>query len=290
MKRQKYIKEILKLNKSKKYKEAYSLLNQALAIYPNNLFLKKFEIFLLKRIGKIDEAYIKAQNLYNELKDDEFFIQTYLLLLEKKGEKDSLKNLIQNILIENKSYSDKFYDFLLKITLRHFKDKELEQIKDKFPNYKEIPNYKKYKLKFASMSLTDAIQEIENLMILPNYQNDTDLCLYLASLYKKTKQYGKALEIYKKLLTKDPDSKYIQKMTGYIYYNLQDYKNALIYLREAVLKDPEDVILLNTLFKIYEKDKDFDEFKKLGDEIIARHPHVKKIYGYMKKAEKWKQN
>ena len=283
MKVSEYIKKILNFSKNRKYNEAYSLLSEALGIYPDNNFLKKYEIYLLFKIKKIEKAKEIGEKIFNEYLNDEFFNYYYLLVLENY-DKELLKNYIEKILMLQPDFKPDFYKSLLKIILRNF-PKNADYFLKKLPENIQKDNIK---LKFQNMPVKKAIEEIENLMILPSYNNDFELNLLLASLYKKVKRYNDALKIYEKLLPVAKDETFIYKMIGYIYYNLKNYKKAKEYLNEVFIKNPDDVILIKTIYRIYEKEKDFEGFKNLIENVISKYPDYKKLYGYLKKAEKWK--
>ncbi len=291
----KYISKLISLQKNNNLEEALKLLNEAFAIYPTNNFLKKYEIFLLNKIDKIDEAYTKANNLLGEFKNDEFFNQTYILILEKRKNREEIKDFIQSIILDLPDFSDKFYYFLKSVIERNFSTNESKKLINKLPikiksnSNKKNRNYKIYKEKFEKLPLSDAINEIENLMILPSYKDDYDLNLLLAGFYRKSNRFEDALKIYKNLMT-IKESFFLYKMLGYTYYRLKDFENALKYLQEVLFKEPEDNILIQTVFKIYEAKKDYSGFKKLIEEILAKKPNAKKLYGYLKKAEKWEKN
>ena len=292
MKLKESIKQITDLQRKKNYKKALNLLNVALSLYPENDFLKKYEIFLLYKSGKNKEAFNLANNQFEYFKNDPFFLQTYFSILEKLKDKTSIKELVNKILIELPQFNKKFYEFLANVIMRNFQMEEANNLIKKLPYEISIQqkfNYKAYKEKFKNLKTDEAIDEIENLMILPAYKNDFDLNLYLAELYKKAKRYNDALNIYKSLLLQK-ETTFLYKMIGFSYYRLKDYKNALKYLKNVILKSPDDTVLIQTIYKIFEKDKDFEGFKLLIEEVLAKYPEMKKLYGYLKRAEKWEKS
>jgi tetratricopeptide (TPR) repeat protein len=290
-----YINTLVSLQKENRLKEALKLLYEALSIYPENNFLKKYEIFLLNKKGELYKAFALANNSFNRFKNDEFFIQTYLSILEKTKQKETLKEFLENFLSDAPQFSEKFFHYLQNIISRNFSSAEADILIEKFPiniekkKNKTRGNYKIYKEKFDKMPPNEAINEIENLLMLPSYKEDFDLNMYLAGLYRKVKRFNDAVKIYNFLLTLK-ETTFLYKMLGYTYYRLNDHENALKYLKEVVFKDPNDNILMQTIFKIYEKNKDYNGFKQLIEKLLAQYPNVKKLYGYLKRAQKWQTN
>ncbi len=299
-----YRDEIISLVKRKEFSAAYDLVYNTLSIYPTNLFLLKNEIYILYRLKKIKEARQRAEERFPILKNDLFFLKTYLSILEKEKAKEDIENLIEKSILYERIKNEGLYIFLSGITERVFgKEKAIEILKRALlimPESKELKvlldkkskdgvaesRYNYYKDKFKGKKTAETIREIESIRLLPDYKNDNDLYVYLAELYKKTGEYDNAIDIYKKLLSLK-DSLFARKMLGYAYYKKKDYVNALLYLMDIFKENPHDHYLYSTIFNIYKKKKDAEGFNMLIKETLSIHPDAKHLYGLIKRADKW---
>ncbi|MBI5183802.1 MAG: hypothetical protein HY999_05515 [Nitrospinae bacterium] len=299
-----YGKKIIELERDKDYKGAYEIVRESLTIYPTNLFLLRNEVYLLYRLKRIKEARERAEERMGLLKDDPFFLRTYLLILEKEKAKEDIEHMIEGDIFLMRINDKEFYIFLSKLVARVFnKEKGLEILKRAvsiFPDNNELKGildgwekeggsdgrYRYYKEQFKGKKVKDAIMEIENLKVLPNYANDYELHLYLAELYKKIKRYDKTIEVYKYLLTLK-DDEFTRKMLGYAYYKIGDIEDALVYLKDIFLKDPYDHYLYSTILKIFEARFDLEGLERLILEAISITPDARHLYGVLKRAKKW---
>ncbi len=195
---------IISLVKKKEFNAAYDLVRNTLSIYPANLFLLKNEIYILYRLRKIKEARQRAEEKYPVLKSDIFFLKTYMSILEKDKALDDIDNLIEKCIFPEGIKSEDLYIFASGTSERVFgKEKAIEILKRALsimPESKKLRDllekknrngasesrYMYYKAKFEWKKNAEVIREIESIRVLPDFQNDFDLHLYLAELYKKT--------------------------------------------------------------------------------------------------------
>jgi predicted Zn-dependent protease len=147
----------------------------------------------------------------------------------------------------------------------------------------------KYRERFAHHAPQEAAAEIEAVLVMPVYANDSELLLYLAELYKKLEKYDKAADIYSRLLALK-NSEYIRKMLGYALYRSGDRQQAASYLKSVLMEKPDDPFLSSTLFKIYKEKADIEGLEKLVSEVLAVKPEAKHLYGLLRKAQKWQKN
>ena len=300
----KYEYRIIDLVKRQRYEEALEIVYEALLTYPTHPFFRKNEIFLLYKLGKIKEARDLAEARIESFKNDLFFLQIYLLILEKEKRKDDILQLIEQHILPSRIGNERFFTFLADLVERIFdRDKALEMLKkaqvliqedvkleELIKRYEEEPDkasLKYYKKKFAGRPANEIIKEIEQIRYLPAYQQDEGLHLYLAELYKDTRRYDMAIEIYRYLLgIKDRD--FLRKMIGYAYYKEGDMENALTYLKDLFLKNPHDHYLYSTIYSIFKKLDDYEGLERLVKDILATHPDATHLYGLLKRARRWK--
>ncbi len=300
-----YISRIIELQRQRDYRAAYELVKEALDVYPGNPFFLRSEVFILFRLNKIKAARDKAEERISLLRDDEFFLKTYLSILEKRKAKDDIEQILERNILNRRFGSEDFYVFLFKLTSRNLgKEKGDEVLKRGlflFPKSRSLmefsdklektgssgSGYNFYKEKFKGKKPNEAIEEIENIRMLPKFENDHQLLIYLAELYKKINDVDKAIEVYQYLL-KVRDDEFARKMLGYAYYKVADHDKALLYLRDIFLKYPDDHFLSSTILKIFEREKDFTGFENIINEALGRNPSAKHLHGLLKKANKWK--
>ncbi len=296
-----YRSRIIGLIREKDFQAAYTAVSEALTVYPSNHFFLANEIFILFRLNMIKEARGKAEERFDDLKNDVFFLRTYLSILEKEKAAGDMEKVIEGFILPARIGDEKFYLFLSKLAGRVFSGKKARDIlataQELFPESRELKQaaarqqtgelnrYKDYKEKFSGKKPAEAIAEIEGIRELPGYSRDYELHLYLAELYKKTGDYAKAIETYEYLL-KLRDNKFARRMLGYAYYKNGDYENALVYLKDCFMESPWDHFLYSALYRIYESRADCDGFEKLMLEALSLNPRAGHLYGLIKRARK----
>ncbi len=299
-----YENRIIELLKNRHYSEAHELISEALSIYPASKFLLRNEIFTLARLNRTKQARQRAEEKVDVLKNDAFFLRTYLSILEKEKALEDIEHLLERTVFPSGVYNEDFCVFLCRLAGRVFSRQKAEEILERciqrFPEsgmLKDLreksegegvseKDYKTYKEKFKGRKTGDAIAEIEKIKTLPGYSEDFDLHVYLAELYKKAGEYGKAIEVYRHILAfKDND--FTRKMLGYAYYKTGDNDNALVYLKDALFKDPRDHFLYSTIYKIFEAKADYEGFDKLINEVMGVNPGAKHLFGILRRAKRW---
>lgn len=301
-----YADRIIELERKRDYRGAHEVLKEALTIYPTQPFLLRTEVYLLLRLNKTKEARTKAEGRVERLKNDTFFLKTYLSVLRQEKAYEDMERLLTAILSWGVGDED-FLIFLVKTASKCVgmeKGEEfLRQALARFPESEPLKNiaadgetaedgaskFILYRQKFAGKKPEDAVAEIEAIMAMPGYSEDYDLHLYLADLYKKMERYGQAVEIYTKLLALR-DHEFTRKMLGYTYYKMGDKEQAAVYLKSVFIKRPDDHFLTRTIFKIFEEKADYEGLEKLVAEALAVRPEAKYLYGLLKKGQRWQKD
>ncbi|HPO49153.1 MAG TPA: tetratricopeptide repeat protein [Spirochaetota bacterium] len=296
--------KIINLQKLKLFNEANLLTDEALVIFPCDFFFIKSKIYILSRLNNNKEAYDYSIKYFDLLKKDNFFLKGYVYTLERLKLKEEIAKLTEEYFLKNNILDEANYveisnilkkngfkelsEELLNFGLFNLPESKIisERITQKSNNNDAGLGYNEIKNRFSDMGPDEAICEIENMTSLQKYANDPNLNLFLADLYKKQNNIDKAIETYKKVLSvKDGD--FTRKLLGYLYYKKNDYHNAIVYLKEIFLKEPDDNILVSTITKIYKNIYDKEKYIDLLNEALARNPNSKKLYGRIKKASEW---
>ncbi|MDI6725657.1 MAG: hypothetical protein QMD32_01745 [Smithellaceae bacterium] len=301
-----YADRIIGLERKKDYRGAYEELKEALTIYPTNLFLLRNEVYLLLRLGKTKEAKNKAEARVELLKQDSFFLRTYLMVLQREKTKEDLEKLIDAILSWGVG-DEAFWVFLVDAATKSLGSEKgrgvLLQAQTRFPASESLKKltlagedkpggtggFTHYQQKFAALKPAEAASEIEAILVLPAYAEDFELQHYLADLYKKMERYGEAVAVYLRLLARR-DHAFTRKMLGYTYYKMGDKTQALIHLKGVFVQNPDDHFVARTLFKLYEDKADYEGLEMLVREALAARPEAKHLYGLLKKAGRWRKN
>lgn len=294
-----YIEKILSCQKERDYLTAYNILQEAITYHPTNEFLQASEVYLLLRLKKLKEAKQKAEARIATLRSNPFFLRTYIEILSKERDirqllhiADWLKSLVRD---------EKLYIYLAENLIRFGERQAATELLNSglsLPSNKEINHYLQklrdgldeasigyYREKFSGITPERAISEIENILVLPDYERNISIRLFLAELYKKTGNLRRASEVYSDCL-KIKDSTYIRKMLGFVYYRMGEMDKAFLYLKDPFLEDPQDHALYNTVAKIIEKTGNTKEAEALINEALSRHPDAGKIYGLLRRIKR----
>ncbi|MFN3740156.1 MAG: tetratricopeptide repeat protein [Thermodesulfovibrionales bacterium] len=296
-----YIERIISLQKKKDYGLAYNILQEALSYYPSNRFLQTSEIYLLLKLGRLKEARQKAEARLTLLKDNPFFLRTYVEILSKEKDREELLNLKERLCLAPVR-DERLYTYLAGILIRiGEKQRAIELLNSAsayIPEGKELILYLEklkegpqdgginyYRERYKNLPPEKAISEIENILFLPDYKEDISLRLFLAELYKKTGDLKRAIEAYSECL-KIKDSLHVRKMLGFVYYKVGDMDKAFLYLKDAFIEDPYDHAVYNTIARIIQNSRNFKEAEALVNETLSRHPEARQVYGLLRRLKK----
>jgi tetratricopeptide (TPR) repeat protein len=250
--------QIIDSQRQQRHREALMLTQEALQDFPADPFLLTSEVHLLLRTGQVAEARQKAELHWDRLKDNAFFIKTYVIILKKQKDFSGIRDLVTREVLP--------------------------------PEYGENPPEgtpcQKYATQFQNHPPLEAIAEIETLRELADYRSDADLLFYLAECYIKTQQYPKAIELYEQLLAAR-DSMYIRKKLGWVCYKANLWDPAIRYWEEVLIQEPQDYALRTAMFKMLSSQKDTATVERLVQKGLAANPQAKYLYAWKKKAQEW---
>ncbi len=112
-----YVQKLISLQKKREYEAAYSLLLEGLSLYPTNTFMQSSEIYLLLKLNRRKDARQKAEARMGLLKNNPFFLKTYIEILLKDRAMDEALRFIEKIL--SSDIKDEFlYLFMADVTGR----------------------------------------------------------------------------------------------------------------------------------------------------------------------------
>ncbi|GAB4539138.1 MAG: hypothetical protein Fur0020_08080 [Thermodesulfovibrionia bacterium] len=299
-----YTERIISLQKKRDYGSAYNILQEALYYYPSNKFLQALEIYLLLRIGRLKEARQKADMRIVTLKTEPFFLRTYIEILSRVRDKEELIRLSDRL--KSKPMGDeRIYTYLADVLTRLGERQEaIELLKSGIsylPHSKELVSSLNrleggiqktgvgyYRERYRGLPPERAISEIENILILPDYVNDIPLRLFLAEVYKKTGDLKRASEVYLDCL-KIKDDPYARRMLGFVYYRIGEFEKAFYYLKDTLIKNPEDHAVYNTLSRIMERIGNINDAEAMITEALTKHPEARHLYGLLKRVKRFKE-
>jgi len=139
----------------------------------------------------------------------------------------------------------------------------------------------------------DAIQEFDKILELPQIDKIRDTISYWkAEVYFRAKDYPNAKTFYKEVITKYPNSKYIQDANyslAWCLFEEGNYKEAIDGFTQLVRLYPQNEFIEDSYFKIgesYFNLKKYDDAKKSFALFVEKYSESKKIdQAYFYKAE-----
>jgi tetratricopeptide (TPR) repeat protein len=132
---------------------------------------------------------------------------------------------------------------------------------------------------------TDNFEKAENLykIIRESFTSDSllnTLSSSLAEAYSKSKDYGRAIQFYEKMLKEDTTDMFIRYQIAAAYELMKDYDSAIYRYKNLIKRDPEYIRAYIQLGKIYFENKnDEREAKKHLAKAFEKSMN-ENIYGY----------
>lgn len=297
-----YVQKIISLQRKRDYEAAYSLLLEGLSLYPTNTFMQSSEIYLLFKLNRRKDARQKAEARLGLFKNNPFFLKTYIEILLKDRATDEALRFIEKILSSD-IRDELLYLFMADVAGRIVDKKRAKEIihagllmmpessklKERFDQLNQDDSGEStsgyYRERFRGKTPDEVIGEIEAIMVIPEYSKDISLRFVLAEAYKKKGDISKATRTYHDIL-KEKDTPFVRKMLGYAYYRMEDYDNAILFLRDMFISHPDDHALFATVSKILEKKGDLKLAESIISEALSSHPGAKNLYGILKRLKK----
>lgn len=104
---------------------------------------------------------------------------------------------------------------------------------------------------------------------LKSYPDNENMQRLLAKIAFVSKDYRKAMERYKNLVTDDKATKEDYKNLGFSYYHLYDFKKAIEVFEELLEREEEDAEILYNLGLLYHSEGDYEKAKELFTTTIS---------------------
>jgi len=292
------IPEILSLIKQKEFVEALERIHEEQTFFPTHALLQRSEIFCLFKLHRVKKARELCEKHFESQKNEAFFISTYLQILEKLGENDEIRLLTERVFSKGPTEA-RLFKLIARLLCGHPERGDyktfIAQAANLFPTepaFQEKQNrqndYRHYKEYYDKMPVRDAIDEMESLLVMPQYQKDSSLRLVLAEFKKEIKDYEDARKIYEDLLAEE-HSLFVVKMLGFLLKKEGKDSEALPYLKEAFVENPSDVVLRKNFTQLCERMEEKGLFIESVRQALQKHPEDRYLYGLLRKAAKWKE-
>ncbi len=244
---------------------------------------------------KINPDDINVQNLYAQLnvsiKNFDIALQFFNNIYEKTKLDDVKLNIAkvyfykceyENAIIQISSIKNKNISVLKLLALSYIKLNKFQNAINVYNSFIDNENMRFadfFNLSVSYMNLSDINNALKYALIAHSLNNnDIDINIHIASLYKQTDEEIKAIDYYIKVLEFLPDDKNILLSIAIIYKNHDKFKSIEI-LEHLKNIYPDDVSLKNYLYIMYRYVGKNEEAYKLSLEIIKQDEN--NYYGYL---------
>lgn len=240
------------LNKSGRYEEAGQVFEELTTLAPD----ETINYYIAGKFYEYTKNYEKAEKMYlGALNINPTYAQT-------------LKRLAVIYLLQ-----DRPKDALKYINMID----ELEQDVDYYLLKAECYSLDKDN-KTAMMILEDALK---------SNPTNTQVLVFLASLYEEEGNIDKTLELVKKALEIEPENPVFQNFLGFMYAEMgTNLDEALILIEKALKQEPENGAYLDSLGWVYYKKKDYKKAYKYITEALKYMPEEKELQDHLDAVKK----
>ena len=240
------------LNKSGRYEEAGQVFEELTTLAPD----ETINYYIAGKFYEYTKNYEKAEKMYlGALNINPTYAQT-------------LKRLAVVYLLQ-----DRPKDALKYINMID----ELEQDVDYYLLKAECYSLDKDN-KTAMMILEDALK---------SNPTNTQVLVFLASLYEEEGNIDKTLELVKKALEIEPENPVFQNFLGFMYAEMgTNLDEALVLIEKALKQEPENGAYLDSLGWVYYKKKDYKKAYKYITEALKYMPEEKELQDHLDAVKK----
>jgi predicted Zn-dependent protease len=314
--------EAIRLKRGKKYISSWEIFSSLSRCNPQSAFFwSNFAhlAFVMNRFQEarqfaehalsIDSKSRFSRSLYAEilLKQKEINSSLEILreLVEEKMEVPLLKKLIKaseqnDKLVELENYFDewiqKYMDNVEFATLAAEFYHKIGKTDRSIEIYQQIVSDGKatdfayerlIALKTKGKSSPEKIYQLETILKLHSQEKNIHLLGLLAQEYKNNREWDKAEQVYRKIMSLAPDNLFQKKQMGFLYAKKRDWERTIETLTDCLLNDPDDHFVRNSLLSACKKTGKKQEALQLIDKILNRYPEMRNYFGIRKKVEKW---
>ena len=240
------------LNKSGRYEEAGQVFEELTTLAPD----ETINYYIAGKFYEYTKNYEKAEKMYlGALNINPTYAQT-------------LKRLAVVYLLQ-----DRTKDALKYINMID----ELERDVDYYLLKAECYSIEKDN-KTAMVILEDALKE---------NPTNTQVLVFLASLYEEAGNMDRTLELVKKALEIEPENPIFQNFLGFMYAEMgTNLDEALVLIEKALKKEPENGAYLDSLGWVYYKKKDYKKAYKYITEALKYMPEEKELQDHLDAVKK----
>jgi tetratricopeptide (TPR) repeat protein len=272
---------------------------EALKINPDDAATKYELASIYKMSGLIDDALNFSRGAATAEPKNEWYQLLYIDCLHSKKFYSEAAAAYENLIDQHPGRLEYYNELAREYTYAGNYNKAIKTydlIGEKFGKTADV-YLNKIKLLKQQKKLGEAEDELKKLIQI--YPKETNYYTYLAELYQDTNQDEKAMEIYKKLSSIDPDNPYVHLALA-DYYRSRQNDSAFLRELKVAFRYPElsidqKVLMLMSFFTISDQ---YPEFRKDGLElceiVVNVHPEEPKahaVYGdYLYRERKLKES
>lgn len=192
----------------------------------------------LGRLAIIEEKYVTAERLFNDISEGEFFIRAQIQVANARYHTKGIGSALATLnLLEPRTEGD-YIDVAL---ARHNLLLRVYQYEEAFGYINEVLLYLPENLDLlyaraliAAELRKTAVAEADFRAILGQQPNNADYLNALGyTLADQTQRYEEARALIQQALEIRPDASHILDSMGWVLYRLKDYDNAIAYLKKA---------------------------------------------------------
>ena len=267
--------------------EAEALALDALEELPANLNAHK----VLGSIYLEEKSYDKALDHFeaaNRIKRTGYVTSRIIKTLIGLEGFEEAKDLIREELIENPDNLS-ILRYKAQLLAREEAYQEAADLYQKIYNlnpeddfsYKEL-----LRLRSKGREPTEVRSEIKTILRVSKAANNPHLHSELGLNLKKAGKYEEAIAEFENALALSPNDSFILSHLGYCYSKLDMPLKVVETLSAPFIENPKDFYIRSSLMAAVKKEGCWEEFKRIVQKAIERHPQERSLWGLLKKTEK----
>ena len=267
--------------------EALAMSEQVIETHPglrNAQVVKGNALFSQKRFSEALDHIREADRVRN----DRFVTSRIVSCLLRLNRLDEAEGAVVGFL-EAHPDSIVFLRHLATIYHRSGREKEAEETYERILRLKkgDTRSYQNLiRLRMKSHPPEESIREVDRLLGLDSHRDNSGLRLVKADTLKKSGKLEEAVREYRIALETSPGDLYAMKQLGFCYSRLGRFTEAAAMLEEPFLDDPSNYALRSSIVRAYRETAEVEKLKELVEEALRRKPHVRSLYGILKKVER----
>ena len=272
--------------------------NPALHVRLGDLYLK-WHLDIYNSGQYIDDAITEYQFAMESLLDSHVIFYKLGLAFYYKGDLDRAINYFTTALEKKNRYYEAYYMLAETFVKKaHFTDAidaaiaaiECSKLKSSSAHYLLYKLYDALSNKHLKSKLKSLTEKILSILLIPFDSNAIKniltnisylrfLPLFLYGFYAiQLKNYGKAIEIYKKAIDTAPGFAPLYCVVGDIYLSTGYFEDAITEYKMAIWLDPFNIAANRHLCRAYEEQGDYNQAIDVYNKLIAMAPNIPDLY------------